>query len=122
MECLILLEDLDLALPDLIACILTIMEKQEHTLQLGEKIIVNSECRILVTINSLSKRCENLNLLNDYPLKIDFDPLTLKDLNDICDIQFPRLNSIKEKILNIFCDVQEKISTICPLDRQLSVR
>lgn len=111
-----------MATPDLIACILTLLEKQEHTLQSGEKIIVNSECRIIATINSLSKRCENLNLINDYPLKIDLDPLTLKDLCDICDIQFPRLNSVKEKILNIFREVQTKISILCPLDRQLSVR
>lgn len=106
-----MLEDIDSANPDVIEALFTLSEDRTHTLPTGETMHVHEDCRMLATLQVDGGRQSMLNMVKDFPYVVNIPSLSIEDLAQISEAMFPRLESIRTKLLAIFTSVCHEMTT-----------
>lgn len=122
-KCLILLEDLDSASPDLVSSLMLMVKAWGISVHNdGQFTSFNGNMRIVATVRSENNQGESSELIRSNPLTIQLPKLTVKELQKIVECKFPNLSDISEKLLKIYADCCEKMNENNLIDRELNTR
>lgn len=122
-KCLILLEDLDSASPDLVSSLLLMSKTWGASFKSEEELTkFHPEMRIVATVRSENNHSESSELIRSNPLIIELPCLTTEELQKIINFKYPNLKDLSEKLLKIFGEVSVKIKENSLIDRDLNSR
>uniref|UniRef100_A0A1I8BCV5 Midasin n=1 Tax=Meloidogyne hapla TaxID=6305 RepID=A0A1I8BCV5_MELHA len=123
-ESLILLENIDHGGSDLASAIFQLVENGCVELPNGMKIKMNKKCRILGSIEENAQQMFSIPLmLQEYPYQVRLSAPSFNQLNDIIKQKYPKLESIREKLISLFFAASDLIKTKkVSIDRLLNTR
>ncbi|RCN28712.1 ATPase family protein [Ancylostoma caninum] len=101
--CLILLEDIDLANPDVISAIVQLASERSVTLPSAEVITFNKEAHICATISGKGKKS---SVLDGVPVRLKLEQLTDEELRRLVAKASPRIAHLAKTLISIFRTVE----------------
>uniref|UniRef100_A0AC34RK05 AAA+ ATPase domain-containing protein n=1 Tax=Panagrolaimus sp. JU765 TaxID=591449 RepID=A0AC34RK05_9BILA len=120
-KCLILLEDLDCASPDLVSSLMLMVKSWGISVRNdGQFTAFHENMRIVATVRSENSHGESSELIRSNPLSIQLAKLTVDELKKIVECKFPKLVKISDKLLKIYADCCEKMNEDNLIDRELN--
>ncbi|KAH7723681.1 midasin [Aphelenchoides avenae] len=119
-ECVILLEDLDAASPDLVAEVFNLAERREYALPNGSGSTLHVGCRIVATVKSDKDKTEMNTLLRSCPFVVELPSFTEEEMETMISVKYPQASAAKKTILEIFKSVASSINVLPSSERRLT--
>ncbi|EYB82690.1 hypothetical protein Y032_0353g3293 [Ancylostoma ceylanicum] len=101
--CLILLEDIDLANPDVISAVVQLASERAVTLPSGDVIIFDDRAHICATISGKGKKS---SVLDGVPVRLKLEQLTDEELRRLVAKAAPRVAHLAKTLISIFRTVE----------------
>lgn len=119
-----MLKDLDLASPDVIAMLYSLVESEifPSSTNSSTRAFINPECHMIATLSDTLRNHDSRFLISKYPIVVQLPSFTTGEIEGIILDSYPNLGRFYTKIIEIFTNIQTSMGNLPMHERRLNTR